>query len=128
MTWQITFKSTVRFVGNRPYADVKLNPRMSSSPTYKCLVDTGADYLQLPISAAGLASLQIASASQFIVTTAAGSQTMHMLKNVFVEIEGVGAHVDVLFDPTNNAPPLAGRSLLLTAFDLGFQVGDWHWN
>jgi predicted aspartyl protease len=120
----ISYKNTVPYVGNRPYADVKLG---STSPTYKCLVDTGADYLQLPATAAAAAGLSLAAATSHPVITAGGAASLSMLLAVAVEIEGQSVVVDVLFDPTNTAPPLAGRGVLLAAFELGFQPHDWLW-
>lgn len=124
----ISFANSVGFSGNRPYADVVLNPSSRRSPNYKCLVDTGADYLQLPFSAITASGLNPAFAVPHRVTGSAGAATFQRLSAVPVTIEGQPVTVDVLFDPTNTAPPLAGRNVLLAAFDLGMQSTVWHWD
>ena len=122
----ITFSASLSFVGNRPFADVKLNPTHPGAPTHKCLVDTGADFLQLPLSAATKSGLSMATATAHLVSTASGTVTLQRLNGVTVEIEGKTVKVPVLFDPTNKAPPLAGRGVLLPAFDVGMQPKAWH--
>lgn len=123
----IVFGNTLPFVGNRPYADVVLNPSRVGAPTHKCLVDTGADYLLLPGSAAAASGLSLATSVPSTVSTAGGRAAMQLLRAVSVEIEGYRVVVDVLFDPTNKCPPLAGRGVLLPAFSIGMQSSDWHW-
>ena len=71
--------------------------------------------------------INLANAVPHPVTTAGGTTTFQRLRNVTVEIEGQSVTVDVLFDPTNQAPPLAGRGVLLAAFELGFQPTNWLW-
>lgn len=123
----VTYPNTIPFVGNRPYADVRLNPAYRTAPTYKCIVDTGADYLQLPAAAAAASGLSLASAVSHPITSSSGTATYQRLSGVKLEIEGQTVTVDVLFDPTNSAPCLAGRNVLLAAFELGLEVGKWHW-
>lgn len=123
----VTYPNTISFVGNRPYADVRLNPSHRRSPTYKCIVDTGADYLQLPAAAAAASGLSLASAIAHPIASSAGTATYQRLNRVKLEIEGQSVTVDVLFDPSNTAPCLAGRNVLLAAFELGLEVGRWHW-
>ena len=123
----INFPNTAPFVGGRPYADVKLNPTRLGVPTYKCLVDTGADFLVLPASAAGASGLSLSNTAQFPLSSATGSATMFILRSVAIEIEGYAVNVDVVFDPTNKCPPLVGRGALLAAFSLGMESSDWHW-
>ena len=123
----INFTNSIVFVGNRPYADVRLNPSNPRAPTYKCIVDTGADYLQLPASAATASGLSLTRAIPHPISSSAGTATYQRLSSVSLEIERQLVTIDVLFDPTNRAPCLAGRGVLLAAFELGFQVGKWHW-
>ena len=125
----MTFPNSASFVGNRPYADVVLNPSYPGAVTHKCLVDTGADFLQLPARAAAACGLSLGGAANFVIGTAGGGvNTMLRLAKVTVQIEGYLVIVDVLFDPTNTALPLAGRNVLLAAFDMGFQPSMWHWS
>jgi predicted aspartyl protease len=123
----IIFSNSCAYVGNRPYADVVLNPSYPNVPTHKCLVDTGADYLQLPATAAATAGINLRQASQITVGTASGSTTLLMLNNLPVSIEGYRVIVDVLFDPTNSSYLIAGRQLLLAAFEVGFNNKTWLW-
>lgn len=118
----INFVNQRSYTGNRPYADVVL---LTNGTTHKCLVDTGADYLQLPAAVASPSVL--AGAISMPVSTVAGTINLQMVKNLKVEIEGYPVVVDVLFDPTNTVMPIAGRQLLLAAFDLGFQTSSWLW-
>ncbi len=125
----LTFPNTVGFFKNRPCADVRLNPSHTNSPTFKCIVDTGADYLQLPISACLNAGLRLPGNTASVrVTGATGNSTFLRLSHVDLEIEGqLVRNVDMLLDPSNLSPPLAGRNVLLKMFDLGFQLRQWHW-
>lgn len=125
---RISFPNSSSYQGNRPYADVVLNPAApGGSVTHKCLVDTGADYLQLPASAARASSLSLATAIPVAVSTVAGTATMQMLKSVQVDIEGYLVTVDVLFDSSGAKTLIAGRQVLLAAFSLGFRPTDWLW-
>lgn len=132
----IVFGHSASFSGTpaRPHADVRLNPSRAGVPTHKCLVDTGADYLLLPASAARSSGLSLVSSTSLSVSTAGGAATMNLLRGVHVEIEGYAVKVDVLFDPTNRCPPLAGRGILLPAFAVGMQIDhatashDWYWS
>jgi len=124
----LTFANGKRFVGNRPWADVILEPTYIPTPnTHKCLVDTGADYLLLPASARKGAGLLARPTTIHTSKTAGGVATFDLMTGVEVEIEGYTVTIDVLFDPKNAATPLAGRNLLLAAFEIGFQSSDWHW-
>jgi predicted aspartyl protease len=123
----ITFLNSCPFTGNRPYADVKLNPLIPNSPTHKCLVDTGADYLQLPASAASKSCISLSNSVRTTVNTVAGVTSLQLVHGVVAEIEGTRATIDVLFDTTNSFPPIAGRQLLLKAFNLGFNNTHWLW-
>lgn len=124
----LTFPNTVAFFKNRPCADVRLNPSNPNSPTFKCIVDTGADYLQLPVSAVTQAGLSMSRATPSKVTSATGTAQFLILTGVHVEIEGTSvSNLHVLLDPSNACPPLAGRELLLKVFELGFQIRHWHW-
>jgi hypothetical protein len=123
----ITFPNSSLYSGNRPYADVILNPTFPGAPTHKCLVDSGADYLQLPASAAGSVGVALIGAAATTVTTVAGAATLQLVPGLLVDIEGYRVTVDVLFDPTNSTFPIAGRQLLLSAFDVGLNNTHWLW-
>ena len=122
----VTFAQAIPFTGMRPYADVVLNPGRPGVPTHKCLVDTGADYLVLPASAAALSGISLSTAVSTAVSSAAGRASMLLMRSVAVAIEGWALTVDVMFDPTNKCPLLAGRGLLLPAFTIGMEQTVWH--
>jgi predicted aspartyl protease len=123
----ISFPHNCPYSGNRPYADVILVPSFPGAPTHKCLVDSGADYLQLPASAASSVGISLIGATPTSVSTVAGATTLQLVTGVQVDIEGYTVTVDVLFDPTNTSHAIAGRQLLLAAFDIGFNSSDWLW-
>ena len=127
----IKFQNSALFAGNRPWADVKLlrssKPKLSVA-THKCIVDTGADYLQLPELAATSIGLSLANTILYSINTAGGTVSMKMLRGAAVDIEGYLVTVDVLLDPTNSVTPLAGRGVLLAAFDIGMKPGEWFWS
>lgn len=124
----MSFTGSANFASNRPWADVILNPSHLGSPTHKCLVDTGADYAQLPASAVTSSGLSLASAVSITAHTAGGAASLLMLKAVQLDIEGYLVTIDILLDPTNSRVPLAGRNLLFAAFDLGMESTRWHWS
>jgi predicted aspartyl protease len=126
MSTSITYVSTKPYSGNRPWADVSLDPT-SKAVTLKCLVDTGADYLQINAADAAAAGISLAGSTLATVSTVAGTATLQLVSGIQVSIEGSKVlKVDVLVDMSNSTkPPLAGRQLLLTAFDLGFDVSQW---
>lgn len=122
----VTYSVKKSYSGNRPWADVTLAPS-GKAVTLKCLVDTGADYLQINALDAGAAGFSLAGATPVPISTAAGSATLQKVGAVSVSIEGSKSlTVDVLVDTTNKTkPPLAGRQLLFAAFDIGFNTSEW---
>ncbi|RDJ97842.1 hypothetical protein DLM46_35830 [Paraburkholderia lacunae] len=89
------------------------------------MVDTGADYLQLPASAVSAGLLSAGTATS--VSTVAGAVPLTLVHNITVSIETCQVTIDVLFDPSNSTIAIAGRQLLLTAFKMGFRHSDWLW-
>jgi predicted aspartyl protease len=123
----INFATNRPYSGNRPWADLVINPSSGKSPTLKCLVDTGADYMQINQLDAAASGMSLALATPTSVSTVAGTVTLQLVHGVQVSIEGsTPKTVDVLVDMSNGTMPLlAGRQILLAAFDLGFNVTDW---
>jgi predicted aspartyl protease len=123
----VTYSSSKRYKGNKPWADVSLNPSGPAVVTLKCLVDTGADYLQINLADANAAGISLAGATPTPVSSATGRATLQLLTGISVSIEGSRTlSIDLLVDMTNStSPPLAGRTVLLAAFDLGFDVSQW---
>jgi len=122
----VTYRKNKPYSGNRPWADVELNPS-TVHVTLKCLVDTGADFLQINASDASAAGFSMAGATPLTVSTAGGTATLQKITGVSVKIEGSKTlKVDVLVDTSNSTkPPLAGRQLLMAAFDVGFNTSEW---
>lgn len=124
----VNYTQSSPYLGNRPYGDVVLHGP-NGSTTYKALVDTGADYLQLPQAAAALVGLSMANATTKKITTAWGHspKSLQLLSNVSVDVEGVSVNVDVLFHPSPTSRPLLGRQALLRALEAGFNKRQWLW-
>jgi len=122
----VTYHHSLAYVGNRPYADVVLNPAFRTSPTHKCLVDTGADYLTLPAHYAPGSGISLtAGTAVSVVLASGGSVSMTQVAGVSVEIEGVPVVVDVFFDHTAGSLALLGRQALLAAMEAGFNATQW---
>jgi predicted aspartyl protease len=122
----IAFNKEVNFYADdRPYADVKIiSGTIPTNPTV-CLVDTGADYLQLPEDVGIAAGLSFSTAATKSVKTSSGSVANYRLvTDVDVEIEGKKIKTAVMFGPAN-CMCLVGRIALLSAFDIGFDTGSW---
>ena len=124
----VTYSNRRGFSGNRPYSNVTLlgnhgNPDVN----FSALVDTGADYLQLPQSAAVAAGINLRSAQSKTVHGATGSSSMLFVSGVRVEVEGKTVVVDVFFDPTNSSSALLGRQCFLAAVEAGFNAVEWLW-
>jgi predicted aspartyl protease len=122
----VTYSAQNPYTNNRPWVDIQLNPG-GSSPTLKCLVDTGADYLQINQADATAAGISLVGATPCRVRTVAGVVTLYRVSNVRVSIDGsTPKTVDVLVDASNSTKPLpAGRQVMLVAFDLGFNTSEW---
>ena len=125
----VTYRNRARFHNdNRPYADIKIAPHTNQTHVTKCLVDTGADYLQLPESIAIQAGLPLSSAQIRHVKNANGSTTtFKFLSNVDIEIEGKPITADIMFGP-KNCMCLAGRTCILAAYDIGLDTRSWFWD
>ena len=123
----IDFDAGRPYVGNRPKGTVVLTgpggPLGTRWATI-ALVDTGADYLQLPQSAANAVGLSLAGASSVSVT-GIGTLPVPMHKmTVSVEIEGYVINVPALFAP--NAKPLIGRQAIFAFLNTsGFTTTEW---
>ncbi len=124
----VTYSNQRTFSGNRPYSNITLlgvggHPDVN----FSALVDTGADYLQLPQSAATKAGINLSSAQPKPVHGATGTAFMLFVSAVRVEVEGKVLVVDVFFDPTNTSSALLGRQCLLAAVEAGFNASEWLW-
>ena len=117
------------FVDGRPRVHVQLIGEQFVSATYLCIVSTGSDYLQLPALAARQAKLNMSYVPLESVISASGRAVkLPLLTGVAVNVNGIEIITDVLFDPSNTAPPLFGWRAIQTAFDAGFGLDEWFWN
>jgi predicted aspartyl protease len=123
----VIYTKNILYSGNRPYADVILVSTPGNTPTYKSLVDTGADYLQLPETAANLAGISLIGGKKTTVQGISGSATMTLVSSVQITIEGIAVTVSVLFDPNAASKPILGRQALMAAMDVGFNTKEWLW-
>jgi len=124
----VTYTHQRSYLGNRPYSNVTLlgvagNPNVN----FSALVDTGADYLQLPESAAITAGIDLSRSVPKPVHGATGTAVFIFVTGIDFEIEGKVVVVDALFDPTNSSSALLGRQALLAAVEAGFNASEWLW-
>jgi predicted aspartyl protease len=128
--------TTVNYSNNKPFSgaparplgDVVLHGPTGTSTVIRCVVDTGADLLQLPTSYAGAVGISLAGRAPTKARTAGGGASLVRVPGVNVEVEGVAVTVDVLFDPTNGAG-LLGRNALKALQEVGIDLvkGEWLW-
>ena len=107
----------------RPYLDVVLlSDSGGRSDGYKSLVDTGSDFVILPMTAAMTAGITL-SGNTTDLRLATGKAVLPIEKDLNLSIAGWKIQADVLFETSNdpNFIPIVGRAALLTAFDIGFQ-------
>ena len=124
----VTYSNARAYSGNRPYSNVTLSGIQGNPDVnFKALVDTGADYLQLPHSAALTAGINLSSAQSQSVRGATGTSSMLFVRGISVEVEGKSVVVDCFFDPTNSSSALLGRQCLLAAVEAGFNTTEWLW-
>ncbi|MEX2567484.1 MAG: retropepsin-like aspartic protease [Cyclobacteriaceae bacterium] len=124
----VKYSSSRALSGNRPYSNITLlGGNGNLNVNFKALVDTGADYLLLPKSAASSAGINLNAAKTWTVHGATGTSSMLFFANVSVEVEGKTVIVDCLLDPTNSSCALLGRQCLLAAVEAGFNTTEWLW-
>ena len=108
---------------NRPYAEVVLTGPKRSVRLW-CLVDSGADYIQLNQTVATKAGITSFDSTQSVSTAAGGTTTLQVLDNADLSVEGTGL-IDTCFFGSNTIPIL-GRITFLNAFtDVGFDAKGW---
>jgi predicted aspartyl protease len=90
-------------------------------------VDTGADLLQVPNTAAVAAGLSLSAGTPISITTAGGKAYMTRFKGVTVEIEGISIVTDLLCHPNSASRPLLGRQALSALVEFGFDTISWLW-
>ena len=124
----VTYPNSKTYVGvgvrASPRADIVL-VGSTRFPIGSVLVDTGADYLQVPASAATTAGLVLGAPMH--IRTAGGVITMPLVRAANVEIEGILITTDLLCHPSGTSTPLLGRAALLQLVEVGFDRSQWWW-
>ena len=125
----VSYGSSKSYVGatSQPLGDVLLVGPAANVSIKGILVDTGADFLQVPAGAATTAGWSLSAGTAVSVGTAGGTTTMTLLPGVLVEIEGTPVIVDLLCHPSGSSKPLLGRSALRALKEVGFDLSDWLW-
>jgi predicted aspartyl protease len=125
----VSYGNSKSYVGatSQPLGDVLLVGPAANVSIKGILVDTGADYLQVPAGAATTAGWSLSAGTLVSVGTAGGTTTMTLLPGVSVEIEGTSVIVDLLCHPSGSSKPLLGRSALRALKEVGFDLSDWLW-
>jgi predicted aspartyl protease len=106
---------------NRPYAEVVLKGPNGSQRIW-CLVDSGADRIQLEQQFANNVGITLPPA-QTSVRTSGQSTNVYVVNNVNLEIEGTQITDTCLFG--TNSTPILGRVTFLNAFAAGFDKKGW---
>ena len=126
MAIQVDYDGAHGYVTNRPYADIYchgVGGRVSSPFHLSALIDTGADYLELPSAVASNVGISLAGYPTRTVITAGGSASVTVVNNFSVEIEGKLVSVTAHFLTGSTA--LLGLRAILAAVDIGLDTGQW---
>jgi hypothetical protein len=92
------------------------------------LVDSGADYVVLPEKAGLSAGIGLPAKPTTTLHGVGGNIAAALMRGLALEFQGLRIAADVMFDYSNAAPPLFGRSGMRALQDIGLDPGDWHWN
>lgn len=125
----VTYRHLKSYSGPRmqPLADVVVVGPAARFSLAGVLVDTGADLLQVPASAAIAAGLPLSAGSSIPISTAGGRAYMTRLSGVRVEIEGIPIVTDLLCHPNSASRALLGRQALAALVEFGFDSASWLW-
>jgi predicted aspartyl protease len=113
--------------GGRPYTDIICHGIAQAHPPKPlklfARVDTGADYLVLPMRAAPRLGINLNRYSAGSVVTAAGIGTAVIVPGFDVELQKFRITTEVRFMHLHH--PLVGLTALLAAFEFGFNTSAW---
>lgn len=109
----------------RAYADIWCRgiAKVSQPLHLIALIDTGADYLELPYWAAPPLGIDLYALPTSVVLTAGGFAPAVTVKGFGVEIQGKIVRVTAQF--MSIPKPLLGLNAFLTAIDIGFDTKKW---
>jgi len=129
MLFPVTYDGVHAFFRNRPYADVYCHGVNGVVAPAKqlhlsLLVDTGADYLELPNSVARQLNINLnAGYPQNQILTAGGYLPVTVVNNFTVTIEGKNVSVTAHFSSISNG--LLGLRAILAAVNFGLDTKQW---
>jgi len=126
MAYQVDYDGYYGYIGGRPYADIECHGvagRVQSPLRLSALIDTGADYLALPLSAAQALNINLSTYTASSVFTAGGYVSAVTIPSFSVEIEGKLVTVKAQFMAIPQA--LLGLQAFLTAIDIGLDLRKW---
>ena len=103
-------------------------PRTKDQGFGDVLIDSGSDYVVLPVKAGFDARLALPPRPTTSLGGVGGSVPVTLVKNVALEFEKHAIRADVMFDYSNSVKPLFGRSGIQALKELGIDRNDWHWN
>lgn len=107
----------------RPYCEVTVWRNKNPYRVW-CVVDSGADRLQLDSAIAHHLGIPLTSSTSLSVQMADGSKTSYdLVQNVDIEMEKENVSVDILFK--NAIPPLLGRTAFLKAIAVAIDNTGW---
>jgi predicted aspartyl protease len=126
MSIPVTYDGANRFVSNRPYADIYCHGvagRIAKPFHLSALIDTGADYLELPNAVAAQIALNLTAYPSHQVLTAGGYFPVTVVNGFTVDIEGKLVKVTAHFMGISTA--LLGLRAILAAVDIGLETTQW---
>ena len=106
----------------RPVAKVHFwSKKFNRYLEYLMIVDTGADYTLLPLSAAGELEVNLRKDCQpFRTAGVGGEEKVYLLKRAKMKIGNWGKNIPVGFLEREDIPPLLGRESCLNDLDVRF--------
>jgi predicted aspartyl protease len=121
----VDFDDGIPYVGRRPKGSVAIHGPggpYGTSRTFLALVDTGADYMHLPLEA--IQGVGLARPRRRVRMMTAGGRITMWRGEFDVDIQGVPVRVPVNVAP--NARPLIGRQAIYAVLDnAGFSTTEW---
>lgn len=126
MSFSITYTGAHKFSSNRPYADIYchgLSGRIAKPFHLAALIDTGADYLELPNTVARHLGVTLGAHPSHQVLSAGGYLPVTVVNGFYVDIEGKLVSVTAHFLGITTA--LLGLRAVLAAVDVGLDTIQW---
>jgi predicted aspartyl protease len=122
----ITYDGAHKFSSNRPYADIYchgVHGRIAKPFHLAALIDTGADYLELPNTVARHLGITLSTFPSHQVLSAGGYLPVTVVNGFSVDIEGKVVTVTAHFLGITTA--LLGLRAILSAVDVGLDTTQW---